>query len=487
VKSELSILIKDNSRMLRTLMLTLMLLCFSLLSCTHLESMDPFHTVSQAPSSAATPYEASTMPEPERPQWTSAPPQIEERLLSVADCIRIGVELNPRTQSSWQAMKAAAARIGVERSAYLPEVDFFSSANREKQLSFQNIQTGQSIEAGNVFDAGFGLSYLLFDGGGRSARVDGSRSEFESGAFLHNAVLQDVALNIERAYYDLLAARWLLQVAEETVKNTAYHVRLANARYENGLVPRSDVLKAETEKADADLSLVSARNGVRIAEGALASAMGIKVSASIKIADIDSDAHAREIEQIDRLLDEATRNRPELRAAAAQIRARQASVEEAAAQWWPKLNADLGYGWADDVFAPRRDEWAIGVSLTFPLFTGFKRGYQVQQARRVADQAQADYQTQLRSVELEVWTAYSNLVEAGEAIEAARSFVASAEESARLAEGEYKAGSGDIIALIDAQTALTTAQNRLVQARLGWYTARAQFERSVGRSLLAAG
>jgi outer membrane protein TolC len=466
-------------------MLILIPLYCSLWSCMHLESMDPFHTVSQTPPSAAVPYEGPATPEPEEPQWTAAPLEIEERVLNLADCLRIGVELNPRTQASWQSMKAAAARIGVEQSAYLPEVDFFSSASREKQLSFQIIQTGQSIDAGNLFDAGFGLSYLLFDGGARSARVDGSKSEFEAGAFLHNAALQDVALSIERSYYQLLAARWLLQVAEETVKKTAYHVRLANARYENGLVPRSDVLKAETEKADANLSLVAARNGMRIAEGALASAMGIKVSASIKIADIDSNAHAREVEQIDRLLDEATRNRPELRAAAAQIKARQASIKEATSQWWPRLNADAGYGWADDVFAPRRDEWAVGVSLSFPLFTGFKRGYQVQQAKRSADQAQADYQAQLRSVELEVWTAYSNLIEAGEAIEAAQSFVASAEESARLAEGEYKAGTGDIIALIDAQTALTTAQNRLVQARLGWYTARAQFERAVGRSLLA--
>ena len=248
-------LIKDSCRMLRIFVPVLIPLCFSLLSCAHVESMDPFQTRSQTPLSAAIPYEGPTMPEPAKPQWTTAPVEIEEGVLSLADCIRIGLELNPRTQSSWQGMKAAAARIGVEQSAYLPEVDFFSSANREKLLSSQHILTGQSIDPGNVFDAGFGLSYLLFDGGARSARVDGSKSDFQAEAFLHNAVLQDSALSIERAYYQLLAARWALQVAEETVNNTAYHVRLANARYDNGLVPRSDVLKAETEKADADLSL----------------------------------------------------------------------------------------------------------------------------------------------------------------------------------------------------------------------------------------
>ena len=84
---------------------------------------------------------------------------------------------------------------------------------------------------------------------------------------------------------------------------------------------------------------------------------------------------------------------------------------------------------------------------------------------------------------MEVWTAYWQTIEAGEAIEAAKRFVASAEESARVAEGEYKNGTGTIIGLIDAQTARTAAQDRLIQARLDWRTAMARFERAVGRSL----
>jgi outer membrane protein TolC len=99
------------------------------------------------------------------------------------------------------------------------------------------------------------------------------------------------------------------------------------------------------------------------------------------------------------------------------------------------------------------------------------------------DRARAIREAALRGVELEVWTAYWQTIEAGEAIEAAERFVASAEESARVAEGEYKDGTGTIIGLIDAQTARTAAKNRLIQARLDWRTAAARFERAVGRSL----
>jgi outer membrane protein TolC len=52
-----------------------------------------------------------------------------------------------------------------------------------------------------------------------------------------------------------------------------------------------------------------------------------------------------------------------------------------------------------------------------------------------------------------------------------------------VAEGEYKNGVGSIIALIDAQTARSTARTQLVRAQLDWYTAMARFERAIGRTL----
>ena len=123
------------------------------------------------------------------------------------------------------------------------------------------------------------------------------------------------------------------------------------------------------------------------------------------------------------------------------------------------------------------------MALDLSLFTGFDRNYQLHGSKANLARTVAERQAVLRGIELEVWTAYWRIVEAGEAIEAAKRFVASAEESARVAEGEYKNGTGSIIGLIDAQTARTAARNRLIQARLDWRTAMARVEWAVGRSL----
>jgi outer membrane protein len=411
------------------------------------------------------------------------PSEFKGRVLTLGDCIKIALVSDPQTRSTSEAIRSAAARVGEEKSAYLPSADLSAGAVRQEQVTSQELQSRQPAEASDLFDATFGLSYLLFDGGQRAARVGGAQAELQALGLQHNTTLQEIALHVEQSYYSLLASRWSLQVAEETVRNAEYHVRLSQARFDNGLAPRSDVLKAETERADANLSLVSARNARRIAEGTLVSALGLKVAIPIEIADIPESTYPREVENMGRLLEEAGKNRPELLAAVAKVKSVEFAIQEARSQYWPKVTANAGYGWVDDTFFPNSDQWSVGLRLSFPLFTGFKRGYQVERARRDLDQARSDYAGRLRGVELEVWTTYWKLMEAGEAIQAARTFVASAEESASLAEGEYKAGTGNIIGLIDAQTALSSARNRIVQARFGWYTVRAGFERSIGRSL----
>ena len=147
------------------------------------------------------------------------------------------------------------------------------------------------------------------------------------------------------------------------------------------------------------------------------------------------------------------------------------------------ISIDGGYGSRDDTFVPNQDEWLIGIGLDLPIFTGFDRTYRLQRARSELAATTAQYEELLRDVELEVWDAYLRIVEADQTIQASEKLVASAEESARVAEGEYSNGVGSIIELIDGQTVRTTARTQLAQARLNWYTAIARFERAVGRTL----
>ena len=446
---------------------------FTQVGCTEVEPS------AQTPSSASSLFVASARdivtvkpPSSTKPNFL---PEIKDRALTLADCIKIALERSPETRKTWQIARSAAARVGEEKAAYLPTAGVTLTGERADSLETNGPE--------NTYDARFSVGYLLLDGGARSARVSGAEAELLAANFRHNTTLQNVALAVEEAYHELLAAISELKVAQETVKQTQYHVDLARAHHESGLVARSDVLKAETEKANTDVFMVKANSAVKIALGKLASTMGLKVSQPFEIVEHSEGVLEEESANIELLLEEAAKNRPELRAILAQIESKRAEIKEAEAQYWPMIGMDASYGSRDDTFMPSRDEWFVGIGVNLPLFTGFERTYRLQRARTELAAASAQYDKQLRDVELEVWDAYLRVVEANQTIKASEKLVASAEESARVAEGEYKNGVGFIIELIDAQTARTTARTRLVQAKLDWFTAIARFERAVGRTL----
>ncbi len=453
----------------------------SLVLLTGCANLDPWGAFGRVPASRSQPFDGDVAGDGLGEGSVSRPAgDLAGRPLSLTECITVALEHSPRTAESWQAIRAAAARAGRAKADYLPTVGLTSSAARGDAAELDG---KPDLGAQSRYEAMFGVRWLLFDGGGREARVDAAAAEVLAAGFRHNTALQDVALNVVETYYNLLAARSFQDLAVETVRQRDYQLRMAGARHRAGVVAKSDVLKAQTEKADADLNLVRAKNAVHVAKGRLASAMGLRVSADLQVADAPEVDYTQGLADIEALLDEAAQNRSELKSALAQVRSREAAVRTAESRYWPAVAFDTGFGWLGRSFPPSQEQWTVGLALDLPLFTGFDRTYQLHGSKADLARAVAQREDVLRGVELEVWTAYWQSIEAGEAIEAAKRFVASAEESARVAEGEYKNGTGSIIGLIDAQTARTAARDRLIQARLDWRTAMARFERAVGRSL----
>ena len=434
------------------------------------------------PPDPASEFQAASGPDAGRDQMYALPPAIGTNgPVALADCIRIALERNPRTQSTWQAARAEAARVGEERSAYLPSVELDAQAAAHgKSVS---LDSEIERERRDTYAVGLDVSYLLLDGGARRARVQKAEAGLLAADFRHNTTLQEVALAVEESYYERLGGKWLLKLADETVKRTQYQLDLARARHKAGMVTRADVLRAETQRAEAELLRVQARNGMNIAQGRLARNMGLPVNASFAIAVAPAEVQLAELPRIEQLLDEAARQRPELKTALAGIEQRRADLTGAQAASWPTLSATGSAGRTDTGLPPEEDEWSVGLSLGYALFDGSERSHRRRRAQAELASAMAEHADLLRGIELEVWTAYWRLTEAGEAIEAAAALTASASESARLAEGEYKNGVISIVGLIDAQTARTEADRRLIQSRLDWYTAKTRFERAVGRSL----
>ena len=461
---------------LRALLNASVVLCVHLAGCA---ISDPFGEMKGAPATPSSVYSAPKEQPPEPSvkgtvQWHSEEP------LSLAECIEIALKNSPALSSSWQRTRAAAAAVGEARSLYMPQVTFQANAQRQKAQVLTEVE---GVFLRTVHNASFGVRQLLLDGGVRRARVSAAEEVLRGVGLHHNAALLDVALNTEAAYYELLAARSLLEVAQDALRQRERHLEFAQALREAGLGRLVDVMQVKAEKADAVLAVVEARNLVRVGRGRLASAMGLPAWTHVEILDIPAAVQPAVRDDVEKLLADGTVNRPRLRAALAEVAALRHQLRAEKAARLPEVKLSADYGWTDVHMLPEeRHEWDIGLGLSVPIFTGFQRTYAIRRTEAELKAAIADYQKLLRDAELEIWEAYSALVEAEEALEAAEAYEESSRESLTVIEREYREGRATIVELIDAQTAHTRARSRGVRATLNWYLAIARLERAVGRA-----
>jgi len=315
---------------------------------------------------------------------------------------------------------------------------------------------------------------------GRWAKAEGAEAALHAANFMHNATLDEVILHVKETYFTLLAAEELLVAAEETRSQSEILYSMAEARHENGLVPNSDVLWAKTNLAKAEFLLLQANNACRIARGSLAVAMGLSVTAPLQIKKEPSAIAEGDLGKITELLEIASRRRPELHAALAAVQKRQAALGEAKASWWPTVTLEGSYGYKDDLFLPKQDEWSLGIGVNLPLFSGFRTSYGVRGAQADLAESEAEFDALLRRIEYDVWMRFHEAENALGSTHASSTLVNSATESVLVAEGQYKNGTGSMPDLITAQSEATAAKATLIRATLDWRLSVARLERSVG-------
>ncbi|MEK6375531.1 MAG: TolC family protein [Acidobacteriota bacterium] len=395
--------------------------------------------------------------------------------IALAQIIDIALSNNPTTRTAWLEARGAEAALGSERSAYFPEVDVLATATRSRPPA-------EGASASTTIAPSLALTYLLFDFGGRDAQVEQARQTLIAADFAHNAAIQDVVLRVQQVYYALLDAKALLEAQDATLKERRANLDAAEARHNAGVATIADVLQARTALSQARLTAETIEGNLRTIEGTLSTTMGLPATARFDIGALPLDIPAQQVsDDVGRLIADAVQQRPELGAARAFAERAHARVQEVRAQGLPTLNAVASAGHTlINGFDTRTTPYSAGIAFRFPLFTGWRNTYDLRRAETEVEIANEDLRGLEQQVGLQVWTSYFALQTATQRLATSRDLLASAQESAEVAAGRYRAGVGNIIDLLTAEAALENARALEVQARADWFVAVAQLAHDTG-------
>ncbi|MFA7269029.1 MAG: TolC family protein [Sterolibacterium sp.] len=398
------------------------------------------------------------------------------KALALSDVVELSLCNNPQTRQAWANARAQAAQLGMAQSAYLPTLSVAVSRSRNEgsssapQLNYN--QTAGTLSA----------NYLLYDFGGREATLENARQLMTALAATQDTTLQSVFLSAVQAYYQRYAAEAAATAARESVRASQESLQAAEVRYRSGVSTPADRLQAQTAASQAKLTLIQAEGNAKTAVGVLANVMGVDANAAFVVT-APADAAPLEVFQrnIDDLIADAKRARPDLVAAEAQVQAARANIAAVNATGMPSIALFANRNYSDNGMTDALRSNAIGISVSIPLFTGFNTAYKQRVAEAQLEAKAAQLEQLSKQVSLDVWRAYYALLSGTEAVRASLDLVASAEASEKMAAGRYKAGYGTILDLLNAQSALANARQQYIQALFNWRMAKTALAQAMGQ------
>jgi TolC family type I secretion outer membrane protein len=407
-------------------------------------------------------------------------------MLSLDRCIDIALQQQPALIASQYNIRASESRVGEAQSAYYPQVSVSGGYSRIKSSS---VSSNTSLFSGVGSSGGSGsfdqytgsatLSQTIFDFGKTPAQVriqklnlDASRSDFD-------ATRSQTILSVKQAYYGLLQSQRNVDVARETVTQFSQHLDQAKGFYEVGVKPKFDVIKAEVDLSNAKLNQITADNSLRIARVTLNNAIGLPDAPEYEI--VDSMSYVKKDIALSQAIETAFKNRPELQATDLRVKASEESITLAKTGYFPVVTGNAAYTRSSITDTSFRDEdWSAGVTITFPIFSGFLTRHQVAESTAVFNAAKANFDVLRQNVILEVQQAALNLRAAADRIPTAELAVQQATENLDIANGRYTAGVGNPIEVTDAQVTYTNAKTAYTQALYDYNVAAANLDKAMG-------
>jgi len=328
----------------------------------------------------------------------------------------------------------------------------------------------------------------LFAGGGVVAGVKAQQLTLDAAVLELAAVVNDALFDVRTKFYTVIVNREKIKVQEQNVELLQRQLQDVRNRFDAGTVSNFEVLRAEVALANAQPALITARNDFRLAIEELRQALGFVTATTANVTKVPEFLGSLEYQpasfDLTSALATAREKRPDLQ----RLRKLEAAAEQGVivnrANYLPSVALFGSYAWTEaPITVPNSSQlhgWTVGVQSQWNIFDGRATEGRIAQARSAVEQAKlSEAQVQL-AVDVDVRRAISTFQQANELAEASKKVVEQAEESLRLANARFAAGTATQLDVLQAQTDLTTARLNQLQAYYSYNIAVATVRKAMG-------
>lgn len=356
-------------------------------------------------------------------------------------------------------IEAARAQYRISRAALLPEIGGSAGFSRS---SADTARTQYSTQLGST-------SFEIDLFGRLNSLKDAALNRFLASEETARAARLTLIGDVAQAWLSHAADNQLLRIAQDTRTSAQNSVRLTRARLERGIVPRSDLLQAETILGTAEADIARLRTVVAQDVSALERLIGQPVSRDLLASDmVDALAGLGKVQP--GLSSEVLLQRPDVLSAEYELKAANGDIGAARAALFPRISLTGLLGFSSpalsSLFTDSGFTYSASTNAQQSIFSAGAGRANVAYARAQQQASLARYQRAIQTAFQDAADALARADTLDDEVAARRATVTAASDNVMLAQARYSRGLDPFLTLLDAQRTLYAAQRQLVAVQL---------------------
>jgi outer membrane protein TolC len=401
------------------------------------------------------------------------------RNITLNEAIRIGLQNSKQLKLSDAKVREATYQLRDARGRMLPDLSVSGSYLRVAQPTIDlKLKTGsqtngeQSSNAASnikVNEAAYGIANLslpVFAGLKIHYGIESAKYLQKAAQLDADKDREEVVQNIINAYSTLYKARAAVELVKEDLRGAQQRVKDFTNLEKNGVIARNDLLKAELQQSNIELSLLDAQSNLKVTATNINLMLGLPEETQL-IPDSSSFVQVQDAGSITDWESKALQNRKDVAALAMREKAANANIKIAKGDYYPSLALTGGYIAADiPNFITITNALNAGVGVKYSPSSLWKAGTKVAEAKTQKAELMINEDMLSDQVRIQVTKAYEDYLLSNQKITVYDKAVDQATENYRITKNKYDNSLATTTDLLDADLAQLQAELNFIAARV---------------------
>ncbi len=323
----------------------------------------------------------------------------------------------------------------------------FSSTLKNLIPDFQ-----ETFKEQNYYTGTFTITQPIFVGGKLLAANSFAYNELNSSKYELFKVKNDIALQTIDAYLKVILIQEIVSTRINVLNGIIKHKEKANKLFNEGLIAKHNLLRAEVALSEAERNLEKDKNNLALAIESFKTIINIDNKYNVKLN--DSLRFISSSYNIDSLKSIAFVNHPIIKILELKKEASNDNYKIVRSEFLPSLFAFGKYEIYPEYLSSLEPRWAVGVQLNYNLFNGFKDYLKLQSAKHLQDEIDFVEKDVKSKIELQLTNAFLEIINKKNDYIKLISSLELAKENLRQNEKRFETGMGTSLEVIDAHLSL---------------------------------